>query len=161
MWLTVVGFGIVIVIISSLILLNQNKAKPESEAASFQSSVKASSSSQRNQDEENQKEYAKEAARMKGHVLSLGIDDLYFTTWSKSDFKKWANDYNSLSSEEKKAASCNFGTSKTIKNDSLTTTGIDIRAKEILNDDFKALGYFETVKDFNKAHPRVDPKDLH
>ncbi|MGO2909120.1 MAG: hypothetical protein ACTICO_08530 [Leuconostoc citreum] len=160
MWLTVVGFGIVIVIILSLILLNQNKAKPESEASSFQSSVKASSLSQKNQDEENQKEYAKEAAKMKGHVLSLGWGDMYFTTWSKDDFTKWANEYNSLSEEAKKSASSNFGTSKVRKNDRLNTNPLDNRAKKITNNDFKSLGYFETVKDFNKAYPRLDPSNL-
>mgnify|MGYP001028516403 FL=1 len=159
-WLTVVGFGIVIVIILSLILLNQNKAKPESETPSFQSSVKASSSSQKNQDEENKKRYAKEAAKMKGHVLCTGIDDLYYTTWSKNDFRNWANNYNSLSKEQKTKASSNFGTSNTRSNNSMDTETLDVRARNILNDDFKSLGYFETVKDFNKAYPRIDPSNL-
>lgn len=155
LWLTVVGFGIIIVIILSLILLNQNKAKPESEAASFQSSVKASSSSQKNQDEENQKKYTKEAAKMKGHVFSE-----YISSWTKEDFRKWAQEYSSLSENDKHKAETNFGTSTKFANDSLDTRTLGETAKNVLANDFKVIGYYDTVKDFNKEHPAINPDDI-
>lgn len=160
MWLTVVGFGIVIVIILSLILLNQNKAKPESETTSFQSSVTASSSSQKNQDEENQKKYAKEADKMKGHVFSVGLNESYFTTWTKNDFKEWANKYNAMSLDDKHKAKTNFGTSKTYSNTSIDIKPLSNTADSVSANDFKSVEYFETVKDFHKAYPAVNPDDI-
>ncbi|WP_349626087.1 hypothetical protein [Leuconostoc citreum] len=159
LWLTVVGFGIVIVIILSLILLNQNKAKPESETTSFQSSVKASSSSQKNRDEENQKKYAEKAEKMKGHVFGIGTK-AQFTNWNKQQFIEWAHQYSLLNEENKHNASTNFGTTTTISNDSLDTSALDEVAKSVISNDFKSISYFETVKDFNKAYPTVNPDDI-
>ncbi|WP_349550014.1 hypothetical protein [Leuconostoc pseudomesenteroides] len=154
-WLTVIGFGIVIVVILLMMLHQQKQATPEAQEASYSSSVKASSISQDAQDTDNEKAYAKKAATMKGHVFQE-----LFTTWNKDDFRKWANSYNSLSDEDKYKASSYFGTSAkyyNLRTDKSTLSNI---ADSILQNDFKSISYFDTVKEFNKAYPAVDPDTI-
>ncbi|WP_349584348.1 hypothetical protein [Leuconostoc citreum] len=156
--LTVIGFGIVIVGILLMMLHQQKQNTPAAQESSYSASVNASSSSQSVQDTNNEKAYAKKAAKMKGHVY--GSLSPHFTTWTKQDFRDWAKKYNSLSDEEKHQASCNFGTSQTTSNDKLDTTPLDLTAEPILKNDFEGISYYETVADFNKANKGVDPDTI-
>ncbi|BAX72857.1 hypothetical protein [Leuconostoc mesenteroides] len=160
-WITVIVIGVVIIGILLLMLNQQKQATPAAQESSYSASVKASSSSQITQDQENLKLYAKKAAKMKGHVLSMGHD--YFTTWTKKDFQTWAAKYNALSDNDKYDASTNFGTSETISNNSMDTRPLQTMADTITAGDFKTVGgggYYETVTAFNKAYPAVNPDDI-
>ncbi|WP_349549712.1 hypothetical protein [Leuconostoc pseudomesenteroides] len=153
--LTVIGFGIVIVGILLMMLHQQKQNTPAAQESSYSASVKASSSSQSVQDTNNEAAYAKKAAKMKGHVFND-----YYTTWTKQDFREWAEKYNRLSEAERHQASCNFGTSQTTSNDNMNTTPLDLIAGSIVKNDFKTIGYFETVKEYNQSFKGVDPDTI-
>lgn len=157
-WLTVIGFGIVIVVILLMMLHQQKQNTPAAQESSYSASVKASSSSQSVQDTNNEAAYAKKAAKMKGHVY--GNSSPHFTSWTKQDFRNWAEQYNSLSDKEKHQASCYFGTSLKRANDSLDITPLSNIADSILNNDFKSIGYYETVKEYNEYNKGVDPDTI-
>ncbi|MGQ2284441.1 hypothetical protein [Leuconostoc pseudomesenteroides] len=157
-WITIIVIGVVIIGILISMLTQQKQANLTEQEASYSASVKASSSSQVTQDQANVKLYAKKAAKMKGHVLSMSHD--YFTTWTKKDFQNWADNYKSLSDTDKHQAKTNFGTSHTVENDSIDTTPLDKRADTIISEGVEKIGYYETVKAFNKAYPAVNPDDI-
>lgn len=159
--ITVIVFGIIIVSILILMLKQQKESAPAGQESSYSASVKASSSSQLTQDQENQRKYAKEAQKLKGHVISLGEN--YYTTWTKTDFINWASSYKALSDSEKHNASTNLGTSKTISNNSMDVRPLQTLVDSIDSGDFNELGgggYYNTVKEFNKAYPAVNPDDI-
>ncbi|MGR8808942.1 hypothetical protein [Leuconostoc citreum] len=158
-WLTVVGFGVLIVIILLMMLNQQKQNSPAAQESSYSSSVKASSSSEVDQDKANEKAYAKKAATLKGHVLARGDKD-FFTTWSKEDFRKWAKEYSALSDSDKHKASSNLGTSQTISNDDIDIRPLSNYADAVNNNDFESISYFETVKEFNQKFSGVDPDDI-
>lgn len=159
-WITVVVFGVIIVGILLLMLHQQKQSTPAAQESSYSSSVQASSSSQESQDKQNEKEYAKKAAKMKGHVLDYGSNRTYYTSWTKSDLKAWAEKYSKLDDAAKRQASTNFGTKETVSNSNTDTGPLDEYAEPINNNDFSAIDYYETVKDFNKAYPAVDPDTI-
>ncbi|MCK8605733.1 hypothetical protein LNP18_06395 [Leuconostoc citreum] len=154
-WLTVIGFGVIIVVILFLILQQQKQATPAAQESSYASSVKASSVAQDQQDTDNEAAYAKKAAKMKGHVYCES-----YTTWTKQDFRNWAVKYNNLSEDEKHHASTNFGTSQTTSNSLTDLRPLGLTAESVLKNDFKTIGYFETVKDFNQSFKGVDPDTI-
>lgn len=158
-WITVIVFGIIIVGILLLMLKQQKESTPAGQESSYSASVKASSSSQLTQDQKNVKSYARKASKMKGSVIVIG-DNAYFTDWHKSDFVQWANSYNALTDAQKHNASSNFGTSKTIANDSIDVNPLSKRADSIVSNDYVNSIYFETIKAYNKAYPAVNPDDI-
>lgn len=160
-WITIVIFGVIIVGILLVMLNQQHQSSPEGQTSSYSSSAQSSSAAESKKDEANAKAFTKKAATMTGHVMSWGRSG-YFTTWTKADFIKWANEYNNLSELDKRKASTNFGTSFTSKNDSLDTSLLDNIAKSVLSGDFKSIGYYETVKAFNadKKNSNVNPDDI-
>lgn len=157
--ITVIAFGVVIVIILLMMLNQQNQNSPAAQESSYSSSVKASSSSEVDQDKVNEKAYAKKAATMKGHVLSLGEN--YFTTWTESDFSLWAKKYGSMTEEERhNNVEESFGTKKTIKNDKGSFEyPLDSFYDDILKTGYPSV-YYKTVHDFNKRYPGVNPDDI-
>ncbi|WP_349535472.1 hypothetical protein [Leuconostoc citreum] len=154
-WLTVIAFGIIIVIILLMMLNQQKQNSPAAQESSYSSSVKASSSSAVDQDKANEKAYAKKAATMKGHVL-----DGFITSWSKDDFRKWAKEYSSLSDSDKHRVKSNLGTSKTFANNEIAIDYLSNYADSVNQNDFESISYFDTVKEFNKKHPAINPDDL-
>ncbi|MGR8823218.1 hypothetical protein [Leuconostoc citreum] len=157
-WLTVIVFGVVIVIILLMMLNQQNQNSPAAQESSYSSSVKASSSSEVDQEKVNEKAYAKKASKMKGHVL--GISEPLYTKWSRDDFRRWAKEYSALSDSDKHKASSNFGTTQTISNDEIDIRPLSNYADAVNKDDFESISYFETVKEFNKKHPAINPDDI-
>lgn len=153
--LTVIGIGIIIVVILLMILHQQKQNTPAAQESSYSANVKASSSSQSIQDTNNEIAYAKKAAKMKGHVFND-----FYTTWTKQDFRDWAKKYNSLSDAEKHQASTNFGTSQTSSNSNIDTRTLGLIAEGVMKDDFKSIGYFETVKEYNQSFKGVDPDTI-
>lgn len=156
-WITIVVIGIIVIAILLAMLHQQKQNSPEAQSSSYVSSAKASSASTSVQDKKNEKAYAKKAAKMKGHVFNQ-----YFTTWSKQDFIKWASNYldSNKTNKQKDGLKENFGTSTTWQNNfSNADFPLDDIAKQIKADGTVA-SYYESVKDFNKEHPGVNPDDI-
>lgn len=158
-WITVIVIGVVIIGILLLMLNQQKQANLTEQEASYSASVKASSSSQVTKDQENVKTYAKIAKTLSGSVFLIN-NEPYFTKWSENDFKNWARSYNSLSDADKQQAKTDFGTSRTVENDSIDTRSLGKRAESIISGDYINVSYFKTVKDYNKAYPAVNPDDI-
>lgn len=160
-FVAVVFFGVIIVSILVALLHQQNQSSPESQEASYSASIEESRKAESDQDVANEKLYAKKAAKMKGHVYDMG-GSVYISSWSKTDLINWAKEYSNLSESEKYKASTNFGTSKTVSNDRMDKSTLDTVAKAILNGDFKSIGYYDTVKEFNKnpANSGFNPDDI-
>ncbi|CUW11326.1 hypothetical protein [Leuconostoc gasicomitatum] len=161
MWITVVVIGLIVIAILLAMLHQQKQNSPESQSSSYSSSAKTSSAVESSQDDADAKAYAKKAAHMKGHVLDM-VSDVYYTSWSKQDLINWAKKYNSLSDVEKHKASTNFGTSRTISNDSLDIQTLNNASESILKGDFNKFGYYDSVKEFNaqRQHSNVNPDNI-
>ncbi|QEA46274.1 hypothetical protein FGL72_03720 [Leuconostoc citreum] len=156
-WITIVVIGIIVIGILLAMLHQQKQNSPEAQSSSYVSSAKASSASTSVQDKNNEKAYAKKAAKMKGHVYSD-----YFTSWSKQDFKNWANEYLAKPESERHQDGVkeSFGTSTSWENsDTNMTYPLDKIANQIQTDGV-ATNYYDTVKEFNKANPGFNPDDI-
>lgn len=165
-WITIMFIGVIVIVILLAMLHQQKQNSPEAQSSSYASSVKASSASTSVQDQNTEKAYAKKAAKMKGHVIDLGSgdDSVYFTKWSFSDFKtyanQWAEKYSQMTQQQKYAATISFGTSGTIKNRDFDTEALDIIYNDIKAGNYDDLGYYDTVKDFNKKHTMFNPDNI-
>lgn len=165
-WITIVIIGIIVIAILLAMLHQQKQNSPEAQSSSYASSVKASSASTSVQDQNTEKAYAKKAAKMKGHVIALGSgdNDVYFTKWTFSDFKnyanQWAEKYSQMTPKQKYSASISFGTPDSIKNSDYYTKALDTIYDEIKAGQYKNLGYYDTVKDFNKEHTMFNPDNI-
>lgn len=163
-WITIVIIGIIVIAILLAMLHQQKQNSPEAQSSSYASSVKASSASTSIQDQNTEKAYAKKAAKMKGHVLARGADYAFFTKWSFDEFKayldKWADNYAKLGQKEKYSAALDFGTSVATKNSDYDTKPLDSIYDAVKAGKYKDLGYYDTVKDFNKQHSAFDPDDI-
>ncbi|MDI6666683.1 MULTISPECIES: hypothetical protein [Leuconostoc] len=160
-WITIVVIGIIVIGILLAMLHQQKQNSPEAQSSSYVSSAKASSASTSVQDKNNEKAYSKKAAKMSGHVLEINGKE-YFTSWAKADFQKWANSYMSMNLDDrhKDGVKESFGTSTTIENsDTQMLYPLDNWAKEI-QDKGTPSNYFNTVKEFNKQYPGVNPDDI-
>lgn len=155
----VIVFGIIIVVILLAMLHQQKQNSPEGQEASYSKRIEESRDAESKQDADNEKLYAKKAAKMKGRVLEIGGSE-YYTKWTKQDFVDWANNYLAMSERDRhqKGVSESFGTSETVENDSMTCP-LDEWAKQIKEKGVPS-GYYETVKEFNKAYPAVNPDDI-
>jgi len=156
-WITILVIGIIVIGILLAMLHQQKQNSPEAQSSSYVSSAKASSASTSDQDKNNEKAYAKKAAKMSGHVYGS-----YFTTWTEQDFINWANEYLSKTESERHQDGVkeSFGTSDTIEN---SRTTVDYPLDDIANqikDDGYVADYYKTVKDFNKKNPGVNPDDI-
>ncbi|WP_099044431.1 hypothetical protein [Leuconostoc citreum] len=158
MWLTVVGFGIVIVIIL-LMLLNQENGR--NNHSQTNETVNTSSSTTTSL----QAKYAKKASHMSGHVIVMPQGYVY-TTWTKKDIENWVKQYGEVLSKdnsqtfyhdaeinEQKNRSEKFGTN-------YVETG-----KKSLDNKYSSLTnpehyYWSTVADFNKDYPDFNPDDI-
>ncbi|MFT8841135.1 MAG: hypothetical protein ABF933_02175 [Leuconostoc citreum] len=161
-WITIVVIGIIVIAILLAMLHQQKQNSPEAQSASYVSSAKAASASTSVQDKNNEKAYAKKAASMQGHVLIMGENQVYFTTWTAKEFKNWASNYLALSEYErhKDGVKESFGTPVNIENsDTNMLYPLDNWAKQI-----ESIGtpsdYFSTVKAYNKQYPGVNPDDI-
>lgn len=155
-WITIVIIGIIVIAILLAMLHQQKQNSPEAQSSSYASSVKASSASTSVQDQNNEKAYAKKAAKMKGHVYGK-----YFTTWTKKDFIDWANNFMSQPESKRHQMGLreNFGTSDYYENNETGVYVLEEIAEQIKKDGYVA-NYYATVKDYNKAFPADDPSDL-
>lgn len=153
-------FGIIIVTILLTMLHQQKQNSPEAQEASYSRRIEESRDAESSMDANNEKLYAKKAAKMKGHVLEMNGMNGYYTKWTKQEFINWADSYLAKPERERhqKGVSESFGTSDTIENDSMTYP-LDEWAKQIKEKGVPS-GYYETVKDFNKAYPAVDPDSI-
>ncbi|MGX4593616.1 hypothetical protein JNUCC76_06715 [Leuconostoc sp. JNUCC 76] len=166
-WITIVVIGIIVIGILLAMLHQQKQNSPEAQSSSYASSVKASSASTSVKDQNTEKAYAKKAAKMKGHVIVLGSgkNDVYFTKWTFSDFKtyanQWAEKYSQMTQKQKYAASISFGTPDSIKNSDYDTEALDTIYDAVKAGKYKELGcYYDTVKDFNKDNTMFNPDDI-
>lgn len=165
----IIVFGIIIVAILLAMLHQQKQNSPEGQEASYSKRIEESRDAESKQDANNEKLYAKKAAKMKGHVLDLD-KGAYFTSWTKDDFLKWANDYLSRPvSERHTNMTVSYGTNaekygdadKNIKNNKgVEDYPLDEIAELIKNNNGELSNYYETVKDFNKKNPGVNPDDI-
>ena len=154
-------FGIIIMAILVAILQQQKENSPVVQVARYSESIEKSRKVASDQDVANEKLYTKKAAKMKGHVYDMG-GSVYITSWSKTDLINWAKDYSNLPESDKYKASTNFGTSRTVSNDRLDKSALDVIAEAILDGDFKSIGYYNTVKEFNQnpANSGFNPDDI-
>lgn len=163
-WITIMIFGVIVIAILLAMLHQQKQNSPEAQSSSYMSSVKASSASTSVQDKNTEKAYAKKAAKMKGHVLARGTDYAFFTKWSFSEFKtyldNWAENYAKLGQKEKYSARLDFGTSAATKNSDYDTKPLDSIYDAVKAGKYKDLGYYDTVKDFNKEHTMFNPDNI-
>ncbi len=83
---------------------------------------------------------------MKGHVYDMGGSTLRHGV--KTDLINWAKRLLTYRNRIN-MASTNFGTSRTVSNDRLDKSALDVIAEAILDGDFKSIGYYNTVKEFN------------
>ncbi|CAM3167536.1 hypothetical protein [Leuconostoc rapi] len=154
-WITIVVIGVVVIAILLAMLHQQKQSTPEAQSSSYIASEKASSASTSVQDTNNEKVYAKKAAKMKGHVYND-----YFTTWTKQDFINWANNYLAKPESERHQDGVkeSFGTSNTVENSRIDMPLDDI-AKQIKTDGYPE-NYYETVKAYNKDYAGMNPDDI-
>lgn len=154
-------FGIIIMAILVAILQQQKGNSPVVQEARYSESIEKSRKVASDQDVANEKLYTKKAAKMKGHVYDMG-GSVYITSWSKTDLINWAKDYSNLPESDKYMANTNFGTSRTVSNDRLDKSALDVIAEAILDGDFKSIGYYNTVKEFNQnpANSGFNPDDI-
>lgn len=160
-WITILVIGIIVIGILLAMLHQQKQNSPEAQSSSYVSSAKASSPSTSVQDKNNEKAYAKKAAKMSRHVIVMD-DGYYFTNWGEKDFQTWANNYLLMSEESrhKDGVQESFGTSSIIKNSRSTLSyPLDYWAQDI-KDKGTPSDYFATVKKFNKQYPGVNPDDI-
>ncbi|WP_273711693.1 hypothetical protein [Leuconostoc mesenteroides] len=161
-WITILVIGIIVIGILLAMLHQQKQNSPEAQSSSYVSSAKASCASTSVQDKNNEKAYAKKAAKIKGHVLDFGIGNVYFTTWTKSDFVNWAKKYKATSSNQthQNGVKESFGTTYSIENDNDTGDyPLDEMANQITSNGALS-NYYETVKEFNKKNSGVNPNDI-
>lgn len=165
-WITILVIGIIVITILLAMLHQQKQNSPEAQSSSYVSSAKASSASTSVQDQNTEKNYAKKAAKMKGHVIVIGSDvgSIFFTNMSLSDFKatmnSWATSYEKMTVKEKYAASVSMGTPKSISNAQYDTQPLDTLYDSIKAEKYQDAGYYESVKEFNKNYPAFNPDDI-
>lgn len=144
-------------------MLHQQKANsPEAQSASYASSMKASSESIVVQDKDNEKAYAKKAAKMEGHVIIMGENEVYFTDWTNKNFQTWADNYLAMpqANRHKDGIKENFGTKVFITNsDTNMIYPLDNWANQVKVNG-KPSDYFTTVAEYNKAYPGANPDDI-
>jgi len=156
-WITIVVIGVVVIAILLAMLHQQKQSTPEAQSSSYIASEKASSASTSVQDTNNEKVYAKKAAKMKGHVYND-----YFTTWTKQDFINWANSYlvKPESERHQDGVKESFGTTTSYMNSSTNMIyPLDDIAKQIKTDGYVS-NYYETVKAYNKDYAGMNPDDI-
>ena len=161
-WITIVVIGVVVIAILLAMLHQQKQSTPEAQSSSYIASEKASSASTSVQDTNSEKDYAKKAAKMKGHVVQMTDGD-YFTKWDKQDFVNWANSYLAKPESERHQDGVkeSFGTSSFIENSyTQAVYPLDHYAEAIKKNSNSPDGYFATVKEFNKQYAGVNPDDI-
>lgn len=165
-WLTIIVIGVVIIGILLAMLHQQKQSSPEAQSSSYASSTKAASSSQKIEDQNNEKAYAKKASTMKEHVIVMGsgAGDVFFTKMNLNEFtnmmNSWADNYSKMTEKQKYSASISMGTPEEHSNSQFDTKPLDSIYNSFKSGDYEAVGYYETVKAFNKSYSAFNPDDI-
>ncbi|MCC8439712.1 hypothetical protein CRI85_05065 [Leuconostoc pseudomesenteroides] len=159
-WITIVVIGIIVIAILLAMLHQQKQNSPEAQSERRASSSMSSAKAYSEREAANERKFAKKAAKMKGHVFGN-----QFTTWTKTDFINWADNYvkKPIATNSSAVEKYSFGTSHDFLNNELGgsahDTGFDSFAASI-HKTRNVPHYYDTVTDWTKDNLGIDPSTI-